>query len=191
MRRAAVLAAAFLLGSYANATAEPPQHALPAGSTVVFVVDGHLDIAARRGSTVRVHLRDDLVLDGKVLAAAGTPAQLVIGGTTTEHGARVAVVGIDDFTSTIGLIPVRPAFGAPAIEPGTMIEAQTLARIDHLGDRFAITVPFPFRLSNEPPLSVYTPTPAKTANPVIIQRGKPRTLPSPGPSATASGTPAP
>ena len=189
MRRAAVLAAAFLLGCFAKATAEPLQHALPAGSTVVFVVDSHLDIGARRGSTVRVHLRDNLELDGKVLAAAGTPAQLVIGGTTTEHGERVAIVGIEDFKSTIGLIPVRALFGVPAIEPGAAIQAELLARIDHIGDRYAVTVPFPFRLSNEPPISVYTPTPAKTANPVAAQRPSARPSPSSTPLATATSKP--
>jgi hypothetical protein len=50
------------------------------------------------------------------------------------------------------------------------IEAKTLARVEHLGDRIAIEVPFPFKLSDDAPTSVYTPTPAKTAPAPVPRR---------------------
>lgn len=168
---------------------------LPAGSTVVFFIDGHLDVGAKPGSSVRVHLRDDLVLDGQTIAAAGTPARLVVGGPVTIHGIREAQISLDSFTSKFGLLPVRPVTPTlPAIDGGLAVTATTLARVSHLGDRFAIEVPFPYKLSGDAPISVYTPTPAKTAPPHIsigpapehtpVVRGTPGTMPTPYPTPT-------
>jgi hypothetical protein len=147
-----------------QATAEPAQQQLPPGSAVVFVCDGHLDVGAKPGSSTRVHLRDALTLDGTVVAPAGTAARLVVGGVVNAGGKRQASITVEDFTTKYGLLPVRAKTALlGGIDPGVTIEATTLARVERIGDRIAIVVPFPFRLSTDVPLSVYTPTPAKTA----------------------------
>ena len=167
VRRTAALAAAFLLAGIAFATAAPsPQHVLPAGTAVVFVADAPLDAGRREGDVVTVHLRDALVLDGTTLAPAGAHAQLIVGATVGPDGKRVpATVSLDRFFISAGLLPVMSV--APIVPPvaaGAQIEAKTLAEVDHLGDRFSIRIPFPFRLGGDQPASAYTPTPARTAS---------------------------
>ncbi|GAC1573554.1 MAG: hypothetical protein NVS3B7_04940 [Candidatus Elarobacter sp.] len=196
IRRTAVMVAAFLLLSAAWATAQSTrQQKLPAGTAVVFVSDGHLDPGAREGSTVDVHLRDPLVLDGIVLAPAGTRAHLIVGGTTDATGKRTPAVSIDGFTINAGLMPVRAISAiVPPIATGAPIDATTLAEVDHFGERYSILVPFPFSLSNDRPAAYYTPTPARTANPHPFdarrRRGSPTAAPSSTPSpADATSTP--
>jgi hypothetical protein len=156
------------------------QHQLPPGSAVVFVCDGRLDVGARPGSSTRVRLREALTLDGVVVAPAGTAARLVVGGAVTKGGKREATISLEDFRTPYGLLPVRPATALlGSIQPGVTIEAKTLARVEHIGERIAIEVPFPFKLSNDIPISVYTPTPAKTAPPVL-PRPTPHPSGSPG-----------
>ncbi len=159
---------------------------LPVGSPVVFVSDGHLDVGAKAGSTVKVHLRDELVVDGTPIAAAGTPARLVLGGSVASGGARQGLISLDEFVTKPGLLPVGPAVTTvQRIDVGTLIQAKTLATVDHVGNRFSIEVPFPFPLSNDVPVSQYTPTPAKTAPPRGFNQ------PTPRPGRTAAGTPSP
>lgn len=193
VRRTAVLAAAFLLTSVSWATAEAPQqHALPAGTAVVFVTDAALDAGRREGDVVSVHLRDNLVLDGTVLAAAGTRAQLVVGSIAGPGGRRRPVVSLDRFSIGAGLLPVKAVEPIqPPVPAGTVIEATTLAEIDHIGDRVSIRVPFPFRLSGDQPASAYTPTPARTASPHVMMRPSPRPTPTPVPTAEPSATSVP
>lgn len=153
---------------------------------MVFVSDGHLDVGAKAGSTVKVHLRDDLVVDGTAIAAAGTPARLVLGGSVAGGGGRQAVISLDEFVTKPGRLPVGPVVTAvPRIDVGTLIQAKTLATVEHVGQRFSIEVPFPFPFSNDVPVSQYTPTPAKTAPPRSFGQ------PSPRPGPTAFGTPSP
>lgn len=153
---------------------------------MVFVSDGHLDVGAKAGSTVKVHLRDDLVVDGATIAPAGTPARLVLGGSVASGGARQATISLDEFVAKPGRLPIAPvAATLPRIDVGTAIPAKTLATVEHLGDRFSIVIPFPFPLSNDVPVSQYTPTPAKTAPPHPFNQRSPR------PGATATATPAP
>jgi hypothetical protein len=184
--RSAALAAALLLVTPGLATAESPQHALPAGSVVVFVSDGHLDIASKPGSSVKIHLRDDLHLDGYLIAPAGTQARLVLGGPTIVNGRREATIALEEFVTHPGRIPVRPrTVTLEALDVGTTIEAITLAEVDDVDGRLSIRVPFPFRLSTDAPFSMYTPTPAKTAAPP--RTPTPRSRPSPpAPSPAAS-----
>jgi hypothetical protein len=189
IRRTAALAAALLLAgiTFATAAAPPPQHVLPAGTAVVFVADAPLDAGRREGDVVTVHLRDALVLDGAVLAPAGAHAQLVVGGSIGPDGKRVpATVSLDRFFISAGLLPVMAV--APIVPPvpaGAQIEAKTLAEVDHLGDRFSIRIPFPFRLSGDQPASAYTPTPARTAS------AKAQFKPEPKASATVAPTASP
>ncbi len=191
IRRTAVVVTAFLLLSAAWATAQSPrQHVLPAGTAVVFISDGRLDPGAREGSTVDVHLRDALVLDGTVIAAAGTRARLLVGGfTDTASGRRTPSVSLERFSINAGTLPVRSA--APIVPPipvGATIDATTLAEVDHIGDRYSIVVPFPFKLSNDQPASAYTPTPARTAPPQFRLPGRRGGTPPPTTEPTASAT---
>jgi hypothetical protein len=205
IRRTAVLAAAFLLLSAAWATAQsPPAHVLPTGTAVVFVTDAGLDAGRREGTVVNVHLRDPLVFDGTTLAAAGTRAELYVGGVTAPDGNRRPVVVLERFKTSVGLLPVkadRPI--VPPVAAGTQIDARTLADVDHIGARYSIRVPFPFGLSGDQPASAYTPTPARTAAARSLLRpntrltslptptGAPSTLPTPAPITLPTPTPAP
>jgi hypothetical protein len=191
-QRTAVLGAAFLLLTATWAAAQStPQHGLRAGTAVVFVTDAGLDGRPRDGDAVKAHLRDPLVVDGAVIAPAGTPAELVAGVIPGSGNARVTTISIDRFTiPNIGLMPVKPVQRiVPPVPAGTAIEATTQAAVDHIGDRYSIRLPFPFRLSNDPPASAYTPTPARTPPPATFG---PRRGPTPTPTATtAPETPAP
>jgi len=192
IRRTAVVGAAFLLVTAAWATAESPrQHVLPAGTAVVFVTDAPLETGRREGDVVSIHLRDNLVLDGTVLAPAGARAYLLVGGTGPD-GQRRPLITIDRFSISAGLMPVRPNERiVPPVPAGTVIEASTQAEIDHIGDRYSIRIPFPFQLSGDQPASTYTPTPARTAAPImpVNRRGA---TPSPSPAAaTAVPVPSP
>jgi hypothetical protein len=193
VRRTAVLAAAFLLLSEAWATAQSPrQHVLPAGTLVVFVTDAPLDAGRREGDVVSVHLRDNLVLDGTVLAAAGTHAQLLVGGITAPDGRRRPAVSLDRFTINAGLMPVKSVEPiVPPVPAGALIDATTLAEVDHIGERWSIRIPFPFQLSGDQPASAYTPTPARTASARTMMRPEPKSSASPPPTAAPSATPVP
>jgi hypothetical protein len=192
--RSAVLVTALFFVSPSNATADPPQHTLPAGSTVVFVSDGHLDAGAKPGSYAKVHLRDDLHVDGYLVAAAGTPARITFEGPTTIAGKRAAIISLSQFMTKPGLLPVRPRVGTlEAIVVGEQIEATTLAAVNDAGGRLSIQMAFPFHLSTDAPFSMYTPSPAKTALPLDdhhargpSRRPTPRTNPSPTAAVTAS-----
>jgi hypothetical protein len=194
IRRTAVLATAFLLLTATWATAQSPrEHVLPAGTAVVFVTDGSLDAGRREGDVVSVHLRDALMLDGTVLAPAGARAFVLIGGTETPDGKRTRAYSLDRFTINAGLLPVKAV--APIVPPiasGAEIPATTLAAIDHVGDRWSIRVPFPFKLTGDQPASMYTPTPARTASPKMQMKREPSPSPTAQPSsAPANASPAP
>jgi len=189
-RRTAALAAAFLLLTAGWATAESPQqHALKAGTAGVFVTDGPVDVGRREGDVVSVHLRNDLVFEGTVLAAAGTRAELVFGGTRSVDGKRTPVLSLDRFRINAGPMPVHPVVPIAAPLPlGAEIPATPLADVDHFGDRWSIRIPFPFRLSGDRPASAYTPTPARTASPRSMLRREPTPTPTPSPAGTTAPT---
>ena len=192
-RRTAVLVTAFLLLSVAWATAESPlAHVLPAGTAVVFVTDAPLDAGRREGTVVNVHLRDPLVLDGSTLAVAGTRAELLVGGITAPDGHRRPTVSLDRFKISVGLLPVKAIHPiVPPFPAGTVIDATTLADVDHIGERYSIRVPFPFGLSGDQPASAYTPTPARTAPARALMRpgAKVTSLPTPTVAPTVLPTP--
>jgi hypothetical protein len=184
IRRTAVLATAFLLLTVAWATAQSPQpHVLPSGTAVVFVTDGSLDAGRREGDVVSVHLRDALMLDGTVLAPAGTRANVLIGGTDMPNGKRIRAYSLDRFSINAGLLPVKSVDPiVPPLATGVEIPATTLAAIDHVGDRWSIRVPFPFQLTGDQPASTYTPTPARTASPKMQMKREPSPTPTPQPT---------
>ncbi len=193
IRRTVAVAATFLLLSAAWATAETrQQHVLPAGTAVVFVTDAPLDAGRREGDVVAVHLRDNLMLDGSVLAPAGTRAFLLVGGTSAADGKRLPAISLDRFTINAGLMPVKSVLPIVAPVPaGTQIDATTQADVDHIGDRWSIRLPFPFQLSGDQPASAYTPTPARTATPKAQMKREPTPTPLPtAPPAAVSPHPA-
>ena len=194
IRRTAVLATAFLLLSATWATAQSrQQHVLPAGTAVVFVTDSNLDAGRREGDVVSVHLRDALMLDGTVLAPAGTRAYVLIGGTDVPNGKRIRAYSLDRFSINAGLLPVRAIdLIVPPLAAGAEISATTLAAVDHFGDRWSIRVPFPFQLTGDQPASAYTPTPARTASPKMQMKREPSPTPTAQPTAApANDSPAP
>jgi hypothetical protein len=190
VRRTAVVASAFLLLSAAWATAETPhQHVLPAGTAVVFVTDAPLDAGRREGDVITVHLRDNLVLDGNVLAPAGARAQLLVGSLATPDGKRRPVVTLDRFTVNGAYLPVKTVEPiVPPLAAGAQIDAVTLAEVLHIGDRWSVRIPFPFKLSGDQPASTYTPTPARTASARSMMRPDPKRSASPQPSAAPTAT---
>ena len=193
VRRTAVLAAAFLLLSAAWATAQAPrQHVLPAGTVVAFITDAPLDAGRREGDVISVHLRDNVVLDGTVLAPAGTRAQLVFGGITAPDGTRRPLVTLERFTINAGLMPVKAVDQiVPPVPAGALIEATTQAAVDHIGDRWSIRIPFPFQLSGDQPASAYTPTPARTASARSMMRPEPKSPATLAPTASPNATSVP
>lgn len=193
IRRTAAVSAAFLVLSsltafeWATAQTQRQQHVLPKGTAVVFITDAALEPGRREGDVVSVHLRDPLELDGTVLAAAGTRAFLVVGSVEGPNGTRRPVITLERFAISAGPLPVHAA--QPIVVPvpaGAQIDARTEAEIDHIGDRYSVRVPFPFRLSNDAPSSAYTPTPARTASPTQMLQRPRRPTPVPSPAATAA-----
>ncbi|MBV8299263.1 MAG: hypothetical protein JO083_06955 [Candidatus Eremiobacteraeota bacterium] len=151
------------------------------------MTDAPLDAGRRDGDVVGVHLRDALVLDGTTLAPAGAKAVLLVSRSVTTSGKRVESVSLERFSVSAGLLPVRAVDPiVPPVPAGAVIEARTLAEVDHLGDRYSIRTPFPFRLSGDQPASAYTPTPARTAPP---PGGPPPTRPTPAPSSPPMPSP--
>ena len=72
-------------GPTSSPTAAPTGATLPYGSTLVFVLDDKIDSRATRpGTTIHMHLKAPLVVNGATLAPASAPATLVIVNT---HGA--------------------------------------------------------------------------------------------------------
>src|ERR1700694_4009694 len=190
VRRTAVLAPAFLLLSAAWATADTPQqHVLRAGTAVVFVTDAPLDAGRREGDVITVHLRDNLVLDGNVLAPAGARAQLLVGSLAPPDGKRRPVVTLDRFTINGTYLPVKSVEPiVPPLAAGAQIDAVTLAEVDHIGDRWSVRIPFPFKLSGDQPASTYTPTPARTAPPRTQMKPKATASPAAPPSPDVEAT---
>lgn len=63
----------------ASPTPAPAGNVLPFDSSLAFVLDGSISSkASRAGELVAAHLKDPLVVGGRVLAAAGTPAKIKI-----------------------------------------------------------------------------------------------------------------
>ncbi len=53
--------------------------AIPAGTSLFFVLDDSIDSGrSRAGTTARVHLKDALVLNGRTIATAGSPGEIRI-----------------------------------------------------------------------------------------------------------------
>jgi hypothetical protein len=94
-------------GPAASPTPAPSGATLAYGSTLLFVLDDKIDShATRPGTTIHLHLKDALVVNGVVLAAAGAPETLEIVNT------HAAASGDNDGSVEIHLDPfVLPKTG--------------------------------------------------------------------------------
>ena len=93
------------------ATPSPPPaniSVLPVGSPLYFVLDDGLSSArSRAGDVVHLHLRDPLIVNGAIVAPAGSPATLTI--VRTHHAAS----GDNDGSVQINLQPMALPTGGP------------------------------------------------------------------------------
>lgn len=157
----------------------------------------------RPGGSFRVHIAAPLIFDGTPLAAAGTPARLiVVNKTRAADGTPLLTIALAGFSLKQGELPLIPVTRVvPSITYGMTITAATLGAIERMGDRVVIAVPVPVPLSSSAPSSAYKALPAVTPGPVIAvpRRGAtptplPTTFNPPEPSETpsdaASGSPA-
>ena len=91
-----------------------PTAPLPAGSPLYFVFDEKLSSGkAQPGQIIRLHLRDALVVEGVLVAPAGTPASLTVVGTrhaqqADEDGAVQIHLEPLVLPGGKGILPVRP-----------------------------------------------------------------------------------
>ena len=168
-------------------------HVLPTGTSLIFVSDATVDPkTVRPGRVFKVHLLAELVLDGTMIAAAGTPAQLVVLDRVTESGGKPAmVIAIGNFNVRGGELPVTPVTATVAtLESGGRIATHTMGSIEQIGTRTIIRVPLPFSLPVDPPNGAFTPVPARTNGPGVVRpRPVRRPHPSPAPSASPTGLP--
>jgi len=168
---------------------------LPIGSPLTIVSDDTVDARVRPGSEFRAHLRDPLTLGDTLVATAGTPARIIVtakdAGKDGNPQYHIAIVGLN--LGLAGTLPVRP--DQPTLDhltAGTAIPAKTLAAVGFEEGKIRVAVPLPFKLSNEPPYSGYTPAPLRTAGPIINNnRRRPGASPSPSPSPSLSPGPLP
>ncbi len=113
---------------------------LPFDSTLLFVLDEPISSkSSKAGTLIRVHLRSDLVVAGRVLAPAGTPGQVKI--VDSSASAIMDTYGfVDIFFEPLTLpdgrsLPLRAPVGrlAPSVSSG---HQSTVAAEDTAGDIF-------------------------------------------------------
>jgi hypothetical protein len=85
-------------------TVAPAGNVLPFDSTVFFVLDDPISSkTSKAGQTIRVHLRDAIVVGGRSVAPAGTPGQI-----------RIVDVSPSDIADTYGFVDI---FFEPLVLP--------------------------------------------------------------------------
>jgi hypothetical protein len=97
-------------GTTASPTPAPSGATLAYGSTLLFVLDDKIDSRAHPGTTIHMHLKDALVVNGVVLATPGAPETLEI---VTTHA---AASGDNDGSVEIHLDPFvlpKPGLSVP------------------------------------------------------------------------------
>lgn len=192
-RAAAVAFVCVAVASTAAAFAAESARIVP-GTRVAFVADRGFDPSRRHDATITVRLKDALVVGDAVLAAAGTPAQLVVGAVThvdpQTHERRTTFgANLERFNTAAGLVPLRLAsFDPNAVASGTVLDATVAADVARQNGRWNVNVPFPYAISADRPASDYTPTPARTVAPY---GAKVAAAPSPVAARVAGPTPAP
>jgi hypothetical protein len=175
------------------ALAQPSPSRIAAGTILDFVSDDAINVqTVRPGGEYRAHLKSDLVLDGRTIAPAGSPARLiVVDRLRLVDGRTMLQVALSHFHLPPGDLPLAPV--EPVVETiaaGTLIPAKTEGSVEHIDDRLVIRIPLPFLPPNDTPFGFYTPVPARTAAPRAVGERPPR-RPTPTPAATAPPAPAP
>lgn len=164
-------------------------HTLAQGSIIDFVSDDAVNPqSVRIGGHFKVHTKRDLVVDGDLIAPAGTTARLVVTDKNTNpDGIIMLTVAIDHFRTTPGDLPVSPEHAmVQSIIVGTEIPSRTMGSVDRVGQRLVIRVPLPFSLSNDAPNAFYTPVAARTPTGRFASPRARRATPSPSPAASGS-----
>jgi hypothetical protein len=199
-----LVAALCIPAALAQAQAPPAAHLLPAGTRLDFVADDTVNAdAVKAGGRYRVHLAHDLLLDGTAIAAAGTPARLIV--TDKEKaadGSAQVFFTLAEFKLRAGELPVTAVDAIVAgVKPGQTIPALTGGSVERTAERVVIHVPVPVELSSDDPHAAYVPPPMKTAGPELPPRRRgasPTPLPttfnpdqSPAPDASPEATASP
>jgi hypothetical protein len=131
--------APFGAGPTTASTPDAAANVLPIDSSVFFVLDGTVSSRGEKGTMVRAHLRDAIVLGGKTLAPAGAPLDLSI------VDVRRALMGNVDGWVQVDLHALRLADGQtlPLHLPRSHIDrfvtvgqASTQETTDTIGDIF-------------------------------------------------------
>ena len=121
-------------------TAPPPGNVVPFDSTLIFVLDESISSkTSKAGEVVNLHLKDALVVGGKTVAPAGTPAHL-----------RILDASASDIADTYGFVDIY--FEPMRLPDGRMLplrapvarlaphrssgHASTVAAEDTVGDIF-------------------------------------------------------
>ena len=170
------------------AAAPPPT--LPSGTLLTFVADDAVEArSVRPGGSYKAHLRDELILDGVVLAPAGTSVQLLVADVERNPGAVRMRIALQHFpinvaASELPVVPLTPL--VDAVPAGLVIVARTVGSVVQDGDRIVVRSSLPFALSTDAPNAFFTPIPFRTTAPVVPPR---RNRPSPTPSAATSVEP--
>lgn len=123
-------------------TAPPPAGAtLPFGSTLLFVLDDKIDSGSTKpGTVVHLHLKNPLVVNGTIVAPAGSPSTLTVIATQSAHSGDIdgaVQIHLDPLTlaSRNAVLPVRAYHEYLNIEL-TAGRYSTRATTDTIGDIF-------------------------------------------------------
>ena len=173
------------------AAAPTADTSLPIGSKLTFVSDETVDARVRPGSEFRAHLKDDLHLQGTLVAAANTPARLVVTEKIARpDGSYKYTIALVRFSiAGLGYLPVKPVTNVvELISTGLEIPATTLGYVNDIDGRLRIVIPLPRNLSNDAPVGAYTPVPLRTAAPLFPRKP---TKPTPTPTPTPTPVPSP
>lgn len=180
----------------ATATGTPNSTVLPLDSSLFFVLDDTISSRLKAGTTVRAHLRDPIVLNGKTIAPAGTPVQIEITQSNPAHMANEDG-SVDIFFQSL-LLPGGK--GIPLTTPTAHIDPHmsvgqynTRATVDTIGDIF---VPGHYlyhmlRKGRDVTLGPGTLLRARTGASIMVAAGGAVVVATPQPFVTVKDTPHP
>lgn len=176
-------------------TPTPSGTILPLDSSLFFVLDQPISSKLKAGSTARAHLRDAIVLEGKTIAAAGTPVDIEI------SEAIPAQMGNEDGSVDIYFKALRLADGREIpldtptahIDPHVTVgQYNTQATVDTIGDIFipGHYIYHMLRKGHDVVLSPGTVLRARTGASIMVAKGA-IVVSTPQPFVTVRDTPHP
>lgn len=123
----------------ATPSGTPNSTILPLNSSLFFVLDGTISSHSKAGSVVRAHLRDPIVLEGRTIAAAGTPVNIEIAQSSAAQAGN-----IDGWVDVyFDALPIASGKMLPLVTPAAHInphmsagQASTRGITDTVGDIF-------------------------------------------------------